>query len=408
MTRLEIADIFPLEKPWYIADVRIEQKDMAIIIYVDYDRFYNWVDKNGQECRIHAHEERTWRHLDIMEYSTRIVCRVPRLLRLDGGTQMAEVPWANSTMRITKALEKRVAMTLRETITISGCCELLKLSWSTVHSVMKRAVDKLHGAALKNTPVVHIGLDEKSFQSGKDYITLMYSHEKRCVVDVVRGRKQEDAVKLLNILEERKKEVKAVSMDMSKAYEAAAKEAIPDALRVFDKFHVSQLINKAVDGVRRDEHAELVKRGCSILTGQKYLFLKDPKNMSETRSEELNTLLNMNLKVSRAYMRKFDFEWFWKLGSKEEASEFFAKWYAKTIRSRLEPMKKLAKSLKAHLNGLLAYHTFSITNAVAEGLNSKIQLLKSAARGLRTFEAYRARILFFCGKLPLEGWLHGN
>jgi transposase len=128
MTRLELTDIFPLEKPWYIADVHIEQKERIVVISVEYNRLYKWVDNNGQECRIHAHEERAWRHIEIMEYSTRIVCRVPRLIRPDGGTQMAEVPWANSTMRITKAFEKKVAVTLRETTTISGCCKLLHLS----------------------------------------------------------------------------------------------------------------------------------------------------------------------------------------------------------------------------------------------------------------------------------------
>lgn len=156
-----------------------------------------------------------------------------------------------------------------------------------------------------------------------------------------------------------------------------------------------------MDQVRRRENAELVAEGDTILVGTKYDWLFSPKNMDDARIERFQELAAHNLRTSRAWMHKENFNGFWDLESYWAGEGYLTTWYNSAIRSRLEPVKRAARTIKAHRDGLLNYFHHHISNAVAEGLNSKIQSLKAAARGFRNFEHYRIRILFFCGKLNL-------
>ena len=188
---------------------------------------------------------------------------------------------------------------------------------------------------------------------------------------------------------------------MSAGFAAATAQAAPQAAIVHDKFHVSMLLNVAVDQVRRREHAALKKDGDERLTGTRQTWLYNPINLNDQRLEAFAELLKENLKTARAWFHKENFGGFWEQEGAWAAEGYFKRWYAAAIRSRLDPMKKVARTLKAHLANLLNYFSYPITNAVTEGLNSKIQQLKANARGFRSFANYRMRILFFCGKLDL-------
>ena len=138
------------------------------------------------------------------------------------------------------------------------------------------------------------------------------------------------------------------------------------------------------------------------MKGTRQTWLFNPKNLQDDRLESLSDLARQNLKTSRAWLHKENFEGFWDLESRWQGQRYLRDWYNSAIRSRLEPIKRVARTLKAHTTGLINYFTHHITNAVTEGLNSRIQDLKSAARGFRNFHHYRMRILFFCGKLELQ------
>jgi transposase len=156
-----------------------------------------------------------------------------------------------------------------------------------------------------------------------------------------------------------------------------------------------------VDKVRKKEHGIFLKAGEETLTGTKYLWVKNPKNFTEEEEAEFGMLRNKGLKVGRAWTIKEYFTHFWKYRYPKSARAFFKKWYFWATHSRLLPMIKVARMLKRHLDHMVTYCRFRITNAVAEGLNSKIQVIKSAARGFRNFENYRIAILFYCGKLDM-------
>jgi transposase len=266
---------------------------------------------------------------------------------------------------------------------------------------MERAVAR--GLVRRRTDEVKIvGLDEKSFGSGQDYISVLTDLQNARVLEVVPGNDTQSGCALWKTLPvEQREKVEAAAMDMSAGFAAATRHEAPNAAIVHDKFHVSQMLNEAVDRVRRGEHHQFKKQGDDRLTGSRQLWLYNPENLEDFRFEKFQELLQENLKTSRAWMHKENFRGFWEMESVWEAEGYFKRWYASAIRSRLEPIKKVARSLKAHLSGLLNYFLYPITNAVTEGLNSKIQQIKANARGFRSFANYRTRILFFCGKLDL-------
>jgi transposase len=266
---------------------------------------------------------------------------------------------------------------------------------------MERAVAR--GLVRRRTDEVKIvGLDEKSFGSGQDYISVLTDLQNARVLEVVPGNDTQSGCALWKTLPvEQREKVEAAAMDMSAGFAAATRHEAPNAAIVHDKFHVSQMLNEAVDRVRRGEHHQFKKQGDDRLTGSRQLWLYNPENLEDFRFEKFQELLQENLKTSRAWMHKENFRGFWEMESVWEAEGYFKRWYASAIRSRLEPIKKVARSLKAHLSGLLNYFLYPITTAVTEGLNSKIQQIKANARGFRSFANYRTRILFFCGKLDL-------
>jgi transposase len=176
---------------------------------------------------------------------------------------------------------------------------------------------------------------------------------------------------------------------------------VPEAKIVHDKFHIAKYLGEAVDKVRRTEHRELKQDGESPLTGLRQLLLYNEENLDEDDYFEVLTIQRADLKTGRAWAIKENFRHFWNYSTRGWAQRFFNRWYGWAIRSRLEPIKKVAVMLKSHLEGLLNYFDHRVSNATAEGFNSRIQAIKSAARGFRKFENYRIRILFYCGKLSL-------
>jgi len=278
---------------------------------------------------------------------------------------------------------------------------LLGISWDTAQEIMRRAVERgLERRQLED--LKHLGMDEKSFRRGQSYVTLLTDLDQSRVLDVVQERTSEAADQLWETLSpEQKQTVEAVAVDMWEPFIRTIEKQVPDADIVHDKFHVSKYLGEAVDQVRRQEHKELMAQGDETLKGTRQLWLYNPENFSPEQVEEFSALKDLHLKVARAWAAKELFSKFWNYQEKGWARRFFKDWFGWVSRSRLKPVVEVAQMLKRHLDNLLTYLDHQITNAVTEGLNSKIQSLKSAARGFRNFRNYRIRILFFCGKLDL-------
>jgi transposase len=357
--------------------------------------------EGGERLHIQGYEPRQWRHLDTMQFETVLKARVPRVKYPDGHTEMVRVPWAQPHGRFTVLFESWAIEVLLASQSVNSACELLDLDWGSAQRIMNRAVER--GLARRSLEGIEkVGMDEKSFRRGHDSIGILNDLDGSRVVEVTAGNDTESGRRLWQALDkEQRGKVKAAAMDMSAGFAAATRIEAPQAVIVYDKFHVSALLSKAVDLVHRQEHRVLSKDGDERLKGTKQLWLYNPIHMSEKRREQFEEVLQGNLKTSRACLVKENFCGFWDQGGRWQGAGYFKKWYNHAIRTRLEPIKKVARTLKKHLDGLLNYFAYPITNAASEAVNSRIQALKANARGFRSFENYRTRILFFLGNLNM-------
>lgn len=389
--------------PWEVKDVELNIQEKQVAIELG----WQWgmaaqCPECGRECSIHdCAPERTWRHLDTMQFRTLIRARTPRSDCPTHGVKTMQVPWAAPHGRFTVLFERFAVEVLLASGSVSQACELLGISWDTAQEIMRRAVER--GLEQRQLEALkHLGMDEKSFKRGQSYVTLLTDLDQARVLDVVEERTTEAADQLWETLSpEQKQTVEAVAVDMWPPFIQTIEKQVPEADIVHDKFHVSKYLGEAVDKVRRQEHKELLAQGDETLKGTRQLWLYNPENFSPEQVVEFSALKDLQLKVARAWAAKELFSKFWHYQEAGWARRFFKDWFGWVSRSRLKPVVEVAQMLKRHLDNLLTYLKHHITNAVTEGLNSKIQSLKSAARGFRNFRNYRIRILFFCGKLNL-------
>ena len=391
-----------LDSDWSVEGVDLSLEEQRVEIRLVHQGGELGCPECGAGCRCADHSpERTWRHLDTMQFETVLRARVPRSQCGKCGVKTIRVPWAGKSSRFTLMFEAFSIQVLLACSSVQRAARLLRLDWSSANRILERAVER--GLERRTVDdVEHVGIDEKSFLRGQSYVSMLTDLDGRRVLDVVEGRTEEAADQLWRSMPaEQLANVKAVAMDMWTAYMNSAAKHVPQADVVHDKFHVAKHLNDAVDQVRRGENKAIKKEGDERLVGTKQLWLYRADNLPEGRVSQFETLKNTELKTARAWAIKEQFRWFWTYFHSGYARSFFNEWYSWAVRCRLKPIAKKAKMLKRHLPGLLAYVTHHVTNAVSEGFNSKIQSIKANARGFRSFANYRIRILFFCGKLKL-------
>lgn len=401
-TKKIFTDLLCLTEDWSVDNVELLPLDKRVEINVSYTGKKVVCPECGESCSIGDHaRERHWRHLDTMQFATHIKSRVPRSNCKVCGVKTIKVPWAEKHSRFTLLFEEFTIKVIESCTTLKSAQELTGINWDTLNSIMKRAVER--GLSRRSLEKVHnIGIDEKQFRKGHNYISSLNDLDKGRVLDVVEGRDGKASEELIKkIPVKQRTEIKAVATDLWKAYIKACKEIIPQADIVHDKFHISKYLNESVDKVRKSENHKLKKEGKDALIGTKYLWLINPENMDKDIWVKFCELKSGTLKTARAWALKENFRYMWDYRYRKCAEDFFDSWYSWAIRSRLKPIKKVAKRLKKHLENILTYFKHGITNAVSEGLNSRIQTVKAAARGFHSFENFRIRILFFCGKLDL-------
>ncbi|WP_437222029.1 ISL3 family transposase [Planctomicrobium sp. SH661] len=392
-----------LDRSWRVVDVDLSLEEKRVQIQIEH---VPGAAVCCPECsavrplKDHA-PQRSWRHLDTMQFETLLTARIPRTECPDCGVKTIEVPWAEPHGRFTLVFEAFAVRLLQVASSIEKARLHLRLSWMSVQRIMDRAVER--GLITRDlTDIRHVGLDEKSFLKGQDYVSIMTDIDGSRVLEVSPGRDETAADTLWNTFSwEQKEQIEAVAMDMWQAYQNSVDAHAPDAEVVHDRFHIAKHLNEAVDQVRRAEHKSLMKEQDETLKGTRSLWLYNLENLSEQKRAEFEQIKGAQLKTARAWAIREQFRWFWDCRSAEEADEFFQTWFSWAIRCRLKPIKRVAKMIKKRIDNILSWFRHQISNAAAEGFNSIIQSLKSAARGFRNFANYRTRILFFCGKLKL-------
>lgn len=398
------AQLLGLTNDWSVTNVEFDGDVHRIMISVEFEGESYACPECQQLSPVYDYrsDTRQWRHLDTMQFETIIQSNIPRIQCPEHGVKSIITPWAGKHSRFTLLFEAFAIRVLQVSRSVEEARKLLRLNWHQLESIKRRAVER--GLSRRRaTKIRYIGIDEKAHRKGHRYVTLVNDLDGSRVLDVVEDRTQSACeTAITEALSPRQQGwVEAVSIDMWPAFINAIEQTLPSSDIVHDRFHISQHLNQAVDSVRKEEHREMLSEGDDRLKKSRYLWLRNDPPLEGELAKRFNELKNMELKVSRAWAIKELFRSFWDYYSAGWAKRHFNRWYAWAIRSQLEPIKKVARMIKRHLPNILTWFKHPISNAVSEGLNSKIQTVKANARGYRSFESYRIAILFYCGKLEM-------
>jgi len=396
--------ILGLQAPWGVdrVELRADQQEVDVWVGAVPGTVFS-CPRCGEGAPVHDHVERRWRHLDTRRFKTVLCARVPRVRCRSHCVRTVRVPWVESQSRFTLLFERLAIAWLREA-TPAAVSRRLGLSWDEARGIMERAVRR--GLARRTPTVVpHLGVDEKSFLRRHQYVSVVADLTTPRILHVADERRAESlAAYFSGLTEAQRTGITAIAMDMWEPYRQTVRAHVPEADRkiVFDKFHVFHHVADAVDQVRRGEHKALAAAGDTRLARTKYLWLRNPETFSAAAWRAFGALRSSTLQSARAWALKESLRRLWDYTYVGAARTFFARWYGWAMRSRLEPMKRVARMLKTHLDNILTYLPHRITNAVTEGLNAKIQWIKVGARGYRNRDAFKMAIYFHCGGLDLE------
>ena len=395
--------LLAISRPWQVEDVDLALKENKVRVYVELGADSIPVcPECGNPCPGYDRRRRQWRHLDTMQYETLVIAEVPRVKCPDHGVHQISVPWAEDGSRFTALFEALVINWLKEA-SFAAVARQLGLSWTQVAGIQNRAVTRGLARRGRASPRC-IGVDETSFQKRHEYVTSVVDIEAGVVLHVADGRKQTVLDQFYETLgEDGCAGLEAVAMDMWPAYIGSTREYVPNADEkiVFDKFHIAKHLGDAVDRVRRQEHRAMLAQGDDRLKKSKYLWLSNPDNMSRKQWNGFQALRESGLKAARAWAIKELAMSLWGYTSRGWADRMWTRWYSWAIRSRLEPIKKVARMIRRHWQGVINAATCNVTNAASEGMNSKIQWIKRKACGYRNRERFRNAIYFHLGGLDL-------
>ena len=396
--------ILGLQAPWRIARVELDATTQRVDLWAEHADT-RWPCPECQQllpCADHA-DERTWRHLDTCQFQTHLHARIPRVTCPTHGVKQVRVPWAEPRSRFTQLMERLIIDVIRQCSTLTGACRIVQITWDEAWGVMARAVAR--GQARKVArPMRYLGVDEKAFRKGHVYHTIVCDLERHTVEHVAADRRVESLAGFFARLTDTQRDaVAAVAMDMWDPYIRATREGLPEgeAKIVFDRFHIMQEMNTAVDLVRKQEHRARRADGDAVLAGSKYLWLYAKEHVPAKHRRRFATLCALGLQVGRAWAIKEALRTLWTYRRHWAATRFFRRWFHWARCSRLAPVRRSAATLKRHVDGILRYCQHPITNGATEGINSKIMTIKRKACGFRNPQNFETAIYFHCGGLDL-------
>jgi transposase len=327
----------------------------------------------------------------------------------DCGVKVEQVPWCDGKNQLTTTYRWFLAgwakrMSWREVATAFGT------TWQNVFRSVKHAV--FWGIAHMDwSDVESIGIDEVQWQRGHKYLTLVYQIDagRKRLLWIGRERTTACLERFFSSLGEGAARLKFVCSDMWQPYLDVIAQRAGGAIHVLDRFHIMAKMNKAIDEVRAAESKRLKAEGYEpVLKHSRWCFLKRPENLTEKQTVKLSELLRYNLQAVRAYLQKGDFQRFWEYQSPSWAGRFLDEWCTRVMRSRIEPMQKVARTLRSHRALLLNWFRAkgTISAGMVEGLNNKVKLTMRKSYGFRTAEAIEIALYHNLAALPEPKFTH--
>src|SRR3974390_1314984 len=321
-----------------------------------------------------------------------------------GAVVVEEVPWGDGKRTLTKAYMLFLARWARR-LSWKETAEAFRTSWEKVFDAVEHVVTwGLEHRTLGQIDA--IGVDEIQYAKGHKYLTLVYQIDQGItrLLWVGKERTIESFQGFFTVLgEQLAAQIEFVCSDMWQPYLDVIRQKCSHALHILDRFHIVAKMNKALDDVRAAESRKMAQDGYPpLLKKTRWCVLKRKENLTSQQKFRLRDLLHYNLQTVRAYLLKEDFQQFWKYNSPTWAGMFLDSWCGQTMRSRIEPMKKIARTLRSHRELLLNYFKArkQISSGVVEGLNNKAKVTMRRSYGFRTFRILELALYHSLGKLP--------
>lgn len=326
------------------------------------------------------------------------------------GVRVEEVPWGSGKRQLTDTYAWFLARWAKR-MSWSEVAAAFHTSWEKVYRAVEMAVE--WGRAHQSlTGIESIGVDEIQWQDGHRYLTLVYQIDEGCrrLLWIGQERKTKTLLRFFRWFgKERSAALRFICSDMWRPYLKVIAKKAAQAANVLDRFHIMSTLSKAIDDVRAAEVKALKAAGCEpILTRARWLLLKRPENLTAKQEPRLADLLRYNLRSVRAYLLREDFQSFWEYVSPYWAGQFLDHWCTRTMRSRLEPMKKVARTLRNHRALILNWFRArgAISAGAVEGFNNKAKLTMRKAYGFRTERAMELALYHTLGALPEPATTH--
>jgi transposase len=392
-----------LEPPWFIEDVRFTPKSKKhtgkLDIYLNFKKGSKFKDADDAFCSVHDTVSKTWQHLDFFQHTCLLHARVPRIKASSGKVQLVEVPWARKNSGFTLLFEAFAMLLIENEMPVNKASQILRVYAKRLWTVFNYWVSH---AFCKDDPssITCMGIDETSARKGHDYVMVAADLKKRRVVFATEG-KDETTIERLHKYFKTKginpEQVTHASIDMSPSFVSGLSKYFPDTAIVFDRFHLKKMLNEALDDVRKSE-----RRNHDQLKGNKYVFLKNQKNLTDRQRMIKFELIDAFPVLGEAVRLVELFDDFYTFDDKEQSAAFLSWWCDLVEESGISSFKKFVKTIHTHWQGIINYTEAKISNGILEGINSKIQLAKRRARGFRHVTNFIHMIYFIAGDLKFD------
>ena len=389
-----------LVAPWSVIRSDFDPTARQLDIHIDFAAGSRFACPScgAADCPAYDTEQMTWRHLNFFQHQAYLHARVPRVRCDKCGIKKLSVPWARPDSGFTLLFEALV-MSLVSAMPVNAVARLVgehdTRLWRVIHYYVERARARSDLSA-----VSRVAIDETASRRGHNYITLFVDIDQARVVFATEGK---DAATVATFADDLAahggdaETVAEVCIDMSPGFIKGVTDSLPKAAITFDKFHAVKIISEAVDQVRRAE-----RRSNPSLAGTRYLWLRNPANLSERQRATLESLPTRHLKTARAYQIRLAFQELYEQPSTEAGAAFLKRWYFWATHSRLAPVIDAARTIKRHWDGILRWFHSRIANGLIEGINSLVQAAKAKARGYRSIRNLKVMVYLLAGKLDLK------
>ena len=393
MDLLGLSKLLKVESPWFISDIQLQNKNEVIDVYIDIKRGSKFsCPVCGEKCAIHDSNYIRIRHLDLFEYRCYLNVKTPRTnCPKDGVKVINGSKWSRKGSHYSLRFEALIIRLCRE-MSVSAISREFEEPdnnlWRIFHHYVKNTVQD----SFDFRSVKRVCVDETAIKRGHKYVSIFTDYDTGSVLFVTDGRKKEVFDLFYGWLWDKgglPGNIELFSMDMSKSYKAGKNEFFAHSDVVFDRFHIKKGLNEAINSIRNEEVKEI-----DSLKKTKYIWLKNETNLTSFQHEQLRSFLyQSSTKTAQAYLLKNSFDQLWSV-QRKAVEPLINEWMKAASSLLLKPLTRFVNTIIEHYNGIIMSIKTGITNAVAEGLNSVMQLARSRARGYRNPKNFIAMVYF--------------